>query len=160
MAKDKNLLAPKVIKTKCGYSSTFFTDSKGYKRSIMLLSWIPGRIWNQVNPHTENLRYELGFICGTLSKFLNDFDHDFAHRTFEWDIANGLWTKEYLNLFHDIIDKFHFWDELNKEQKEKIIENYTSNSENTSFLLDYFENFLISLKKNTLNSFIKSVIKS
>jgi len=68
--------------------------------------------------------------------------------------------KEYLNLFHDIIDKFHFWDELNKEQKEKIIENYTSNSENTSFLLDYFENFLISLKKNTLNSYIKSVIKS
>ena len=68
--------------------------------------------------------------------------------------------KEYLNLFHDIIDKFHFWDELNKEQKEKIIENYTSNSENTSFLLDYFEKFLISLKKNTLNSFIKSVIKS
>ena len=68
--------------------------------------------------------------------------------------------KEYLNLFHDIIDKFHFWDELNKEQKEKIIENYTSNSENTSFLLYYFENFLISLKKNTLNSYIKSVIKS
>ena len=67
--------------------------------------------------------------------------------------------KEYLNLFHDIIDKFHFWDELNKDQKEKITENYTSNSENTSFLLDYFENFLISLKKNTLNSYIKSVIK-
>ena len=68
--------------------------------------------------------------------------------------------KEYLNLFHNMIDKFHFWDDLNKEQKEKIIGNYTSNSENTSFLLDYFENFLISLKKNTLNSFIKSVIKS
>ena len=68
--------------------------------------------------------------------------------------------KEYLNLFHNMIDKFHFWDDLNKEQKEEIIGNYTSNSENTSFLLDYFENFLVSLKKNTLNSFIKSVIKS
>ena len=68
--------------------------------------------------------------------------------------------KDYLNLFHNMIDKFHFWDDLNKEQKEKIIGNYTSNSENTSFLLDYFENFLVSLKKNTLNSFIKSVIKS
>jgi len=68
--------------------------------------------------------------------------------------------KEYLNLFHNMIDKFHFWDDLNKEQKKRIIGNYTSNSENTSFLLDYFENFLISLKKNTLNSFIKSVIKS
>ena len=68
--------------------------------------------------------------------------------------------KEYLNLFHNMIDKFHFWDDLNKEQKKRIIGYYTSNLENTSFLLDYFENFLISLKKNTLNSFIKSVIKS
>ena len=68
--------------------------------------------------------------------------------------------KDYLNLFHNMIDKFHFWDDLNTEQKKRIIGNYTSNSENTSFLLDYFEKFLISLKKNTLNSFIKSVIKS
>ena len=82
MAKNKNLLAPKVIKTKCGYSSTFFTDAKGYKRSVMLLSWIPGRIWNQVNPHTENLRYELGFTCGTLSKFLNDFDHQLLQNNY------------------------------------------------------------------------------
>ena len=59
-----------------------------------------------------------------------------------------------------MIDKFHFWDDLNNEQKQKIIGNYTLNSKNSSFLLDYFENFLISLKKNTLNSYIKSVIKN
>ena len=68
--------------------------------------------------------------------------------------------KDYINLFHDMIDKFHFWEDLNKEQKQEIIKNYTSNSENTPFYLDYFENFLNSLKKNTLNSYIKSVIKS
>ena len=68
--------------------------------------------------------------------------------------------KDYINLFHDMIDKFHFWEDLNKEQKQEIIKNYTLNSENTSFYLDYFENFLNSLKKNTLNSYIKSVIKS
>ena len=68
--------------------------------------------------------------------------------------------KDYINLFHDIIDKFHFWEDLKKEQKQEIIKNYTLNSENTSFYLDYFENFLNSLKKNTLNSYIKSVIKS
>ena len=68
--------------------------------------------------------------------------------------------KDYINLFHDIIDKFHFWDDLNKERKQEIIANYTSNSKNSSFLLDYFESFLISLKKNTLNSYIKSVIKN
>ena len=68
--------------------------------------------------------------------------------------------KDYINLFHDMIDKFHFWEDLNKEQKQEIIKNYTLNSENTAFYLDYFENFLNSLKKNTLNSYIKSVIKS
>ena len=68
--------------------------------------------------------------------------------------------KDYINLFHDIIDKFHFWDNLNKERKQEIIANYTSNSKNSSFLLGYFESFLISLKKNTLNSYIKSVIKN
>ena len=68
--------------------------------------------------------------------------------------------KDYINLFHDMIDKFHFWDDLNDEQKKEIIGNYTSNSKNSSFLLNYFENFLNSLKKNTLNSYIKSVIKN
>tara|TARA_A100000164_G_scaffold225979_1_gene200285 strand:+ start:811 stop:1278 length:468 start_codon:yes stop_codon:yes gene_type:complete len=67
--------------------------------------------------------------------------------------------KDYINLFHDMIDKFHFWENLNHEEKEKIIRNYTLNSKNSSYLLDYFENFLFSLKKNTLNSYIKSVIK-
>ena len=68
--------------------------------------------------------------------------------------------KDYINLFHDMIDKFHFWDDLNEGQKKEIIANYTLNSKNSSFLLDYFENFLNSLKKNTLNSYIKSVIKN
>mgnify|MGYP001390359019 FL=1 len=68
--------------------------------------------------------------------------------------------KDYINLFHDIIDKFHFWENLNTDEKEKIIANYTLNSKNNVFLLNYFENFLNSLKKNTLNSFLKSVVKT
>ena len=43
--------------------------------------------------------------------------------------------KDYINLFHDMIDKFHFWDDLNEEQKKEIIDNYTLNSKNSSFLL-------------------------
>ncbi len=68
--------------------------------------------------------------------------------------------KDYINLFHDMIDKFHFWEDLSKDKKVKIIGNYTLNAKNSSFLLEYFENFLDYLKKNTLNSYIKSVIKS
>ena len=65
--------------------------------------------------------------------------------------------KDYLNLFHDMIDKFHFWEDLSKEKKEKILQSYISNSENARIILDYFENYLVYLKKNTLNSYIKSV---
>ena len=68
--------------------------------------------------------------------------------------------KDYINLFHDMLDKFHFWENLDKDKKEDIIRNYILNSKNTSLLLDYYENFLDSLKKKTLNSFLKSVIKT
>ncbi len=65
--------------------------------------------------------------------------------------------KDYLNLFHDMIDKFHFWEDLSKDKKEKLFRNYIPNSENPTIMLNYFENYLVSLKKNTLNSYIKSV---
>ena len=95
----KDLVVPKIINTLNGHLSTFFAYEKGDKRNIMLVSWIPGRVWNHVNPHTKKLRFKLGFTCGSISKALNNFDHKFAHRSFNWDIAQGLWTKEYLGLF-------------------------------------------------------------
>ena len=67
--------------------------------------------------------------------------------------------KDYLNLFHNIIDKIHFWESYSKDEKINIINDYLHNSEKNSFLLDYFENYLKTLKKNTLNSYIKSVSK-
>ena len=68
--------------------------------------------------------------------------------------------KDYINLFHEMIDKFHFWDDLNEEEKSKILNRFATNSNNIALLLDYFEKYLKTLKKNTLNSYIKSVIKS
>tara|TARA_A100001015_G_C14747686_1_gene616249 strand:+ start:296 stop:778 length:483 start_codon:yes stop_codon:yes gene_type:complete len=66
--------------------------------------------------------------------------------------------KDYLNLFHDILDKIHFWESLNNEQKNELLIRYVVNSINPSLLTTYFENYLQKLKKNTLNSYIKSVI--
>ena len=68
--------------------------------------------------------------------------------------------KDYLNLFHEMIDKFHFWEDLSEGKKEKILQNYIPNSENSTIILIYFENYLVSLKKNTLNSYIKSVSRT
>ena len=65
--------------------------------------------------------------------------------------------KDYLNLFHSIIDKIHFWDDLSDSDKINILKDYVLNSNNGPLLLNYFENYLKTLKKNTLNSYIKSV---
>ena len=65
--------------------------------------------------------------------------------------------KDYLNLFHSIIDKIHFWDDMSDENKSIIIKKFVKNTNNHQLLLDYFENFLKTLKKNTLNYYIKSV---
>ena len=98
-SKELNFDVPQVIKTHTGESTSNFIDENQQQRSVRILSWISGRLWNHVNPHTAALRYELGTLCGTLSTALLDFDHPFAHREFEWDIATGLWVKEYLELF-------------------------------------------------------------
>ena len=65
--------------------------------------------------------------------------------------------KEYLNLFHDILDKIHFWESLKNDQKNELLNKYVLNSINPSLLTSYFENYYKKLKKNTLNSYIKSV---
>ena len=66
--------------------------------------------------------------------------------------------KNYLNIFHSIIGKIDDWENLTNIDKKEIISNFLSNNSDSSHLIEYFNNFLISLKKNTLNSYIKGVI--
>ena len=68
-----------------------------------MLTWVPGRIWSSVNPQLDNLRYSLGEQCGKLTAALNGYEHPTAHRKFEWDIAESLWTKQHLSLFEAAI---------------------------------------------------------
>ena len=68
--------------------------------------------------------------------------------------------KDYLNLFHSMLDKFHFWDDYDDSKKKEILNLFITKSQNSSFLLNYFENYLLLLKKNTLNLYLKSVINS
>jgi len=94
-----HLIAPRVIQDKEGNAVSEFTDDHGKKRKVRLLSWVSGRIWSGVNPQLDELRYSLGEQCGLLTKALQGFDHPEAHRSLEWDVAQSLWTQDYLHLF-------------------------------------------------------------
>jgi len=67
--------------------------------------------------------------------------------------------KDYLNLFYGMIDKIHSWDELDIESRNSILVNFLDNSSNIVYLVKYFENYRLNLTNNTLNSYIKGVVK-
>ena len=67
--------------------------------------------------------------------------------------------KDYLNLFYGMIDKIHDWDDLTSESRSELLEIFLDNAVNVDDLVDYFENYRLKLLNNTLNSYIKGVVK-
>ncbi|WP_299160426.1 aminotransferase class III-fold pyridoxal phosphate-dependent enzyme [uncultured Tenacibaculum sp.] len=94
-----NLVTPKVIEDRNGNTISEITDNFSKTRKVRLLTWISGRVWSSVNPQLDELRFSLGKQCGLLTQALQGFEHPEAHRKFEWDIAQSLWTREHLELF-------------------------------------------------------------
>jgi cytochrome b pre-mRNA-processing protein 3 len=65
--------------------------------------------------------------------------------------------KVYINLFHSLLSEIHFWDDLDKLNKQKKISLYLENFSKNQHLVDYFDEFYNDLTKKTLNSYLKSV---
>ena len=67
--------------------------------------------------------------------------------------------KDYLNLFYAMIDKIHDWDKLTIESKATVLVIFLENVIDIQYLVDYFDKYLLNLKKNTLISHIKGIVK-
>ena len=67
--------------------------------------------------------------------------------------------KDYINLFHGIISEIHFWDDIKFDKKELCLSKFLQNFKNTDYLVEYFNDFSLELKKYNLNSYLKSVNK-
>ena len=65
--------------------------------------------------------------------------------------------KDYINIFHSILNEIHFWEDSNDQKKEKIISSFLPNFSNISNLVEYFEEFRKDLQKKNLISYLKSV---
>ena len=58
-----------------------------------LYSWIEGRLWVDVNPHSVKLLRSLGTSLGKLKTALEGFDHPAAHREFSWAPSSIGWLR-------------------------------------------------------------------
>ena len=94
-----SIMAPKVVKSTDGNTLSSFVDETGNKRFVRMLTWVSGRLWSGVNPHTKELRLELGELCGKMTNALASFDHSHAKREFDWDTAQVAWVKEHFHRF-------------------------------------------------------------
>ena len=89
---------PKPIKN-ANYETISTTQINGETRHIRLLTWVPGRLWFDINPKTSKLRIDLGAAAGQLTTALKTFNHPEAKRTFDWNLADTSWTKNHISLF-------------------------------------------------------------
>ena len=99
----------------------------------------------------------------TNNKILQEI-YDFTFRQLELSIREigygdqsiNKKMKDYLNLFHEIIDKIHYWDDTSLNDQIITINSFLD-ADNNQHLVTYFSDFYKDLSKNNLNSYLKSV---
>ena len=67
--------------------------------------------------------------------------------------------KNYINIFHLILNQISNWEDQSDSSKSKILSNFLDIEKNTSNLIIYFDNYITNLSNNTLNYYIKGVLK-
>lgn len=99
-----DLALPKIIEAKSG-QYLLEIEYKGERRLMRMLTWIEGRLWANVKPHSPSLIQSLGKACGYLSKSLQSFNHPAAHRWIKWDVAQTAWVEKHLDIFEQKKEK-------------------------------------------------------
>ena len=63
--------------------------------------------------------------------------------------------KDYINLFHSMLDNFYEWDDHSKSEKNEKMSIFIEISKKNEHLVDYFDDYYSNLKKSSLNFHIK-----
>jgi len=58
-----------------------------------------------------------------------------------------------------MLDKIHEWDQQNIEKKKSILLIFLDNSVEVNFIVNYFDKYKQDLENNTLNFYLKGVVK-
>jgi len=73
----------------------------GTEHLARVLSWVPGKAWAEVTPHTGELLRSLGQTLGTLDRALEGFAHPAARRDLKWSLERAGWIREHLHRLTD-----------------------------------------------------------
>lgn len=109
---DSTLLLPKIITSTHGKLIEEL-EIEGKLYNVRLLTWLPGKLWSEMEFHTLQLLRDLGEKAGWLTRLLYNCEDPYPQgQTLNWDISKTSWTKEHQNLFTLEEKKYitHFYD--------------------------------------------------
>jgi 4-aminobutyrate aminotransferase-like enzyme/Ser/Thr protein kinase RdoA (MazF antagonist) len=95
------LSLPRVRHTADGAALATVADASGVPHLVRLLTWVPGRVLADVQPHTPELLHSLGALLGALDAALATFAHPAAERDLKWDPRRAAWIREYFPFVDD-----------------------------------------------------------
>ena len=73
------------------------------------------------------------------------------------DMSVNKRMKEYINLFHRIISKIEFWENLDQQEKIHFLNNYLNLGSELDYLIEYFDKYILFISNNALNFSTKDV---
>ena len=91
-----SLALSRVRAAKTGEDIITITSSDGTRHLMRLLSYVPGKLFARVKPHSSELLRSLGYTLGVMDEALIDFTHPAAQRELKWDLARAAWIRDYL----------------------------------------------------------------
>ena len=103
-ARAPELTSPHVVISLAGREIETVYASDGTPHLARALSWVPGKVWAEVQPHTPDLLRSLGAVIGAIDAALEGFEHPAAARVLKWDLARSAWIRAYL---HHVGDGAH-----------------------------------------------------
>ena len=68
--------------------------------------------------------------------------------------------KDYINLFYAMLDKIHDWDSSSFDSKVSLLTIFLDNNADLGFLCNFFVNYIENLSNNSLNFYLKGVVKA
>src|SRR5262249_16792246 len=90
-----------VCKTRSGEEIATIRADVGSTHFVRLLTYHPGALLAEINPHSLELLHSLGRFLGEIDKGLEGFSHPASHRELKWDLQGALWITDYM---HHIAD--------------------------------------------------------
>ncbi|MFX0077422.1 MAG: phosphotransferase, partial [Candidatus Hermodarchaeota archaeon] len=130
---------PLVLLTKSNELIATYQKDDETSHFVRLVTFLPGKVLAEVNPHNTELLYDFGCFVGTTSSYLETFTHTAANRDLYWDLKHA----------YNIINKYK--EHIADLEKRMIVEHFLN--EFTEIVLPNLSNLRTSVIHNDFNDY-------